>query len=482
MTITRCLQALLLVIFCVSANAQPVVPPAKCEFRDNEFLIDINKKTSNAQLEQFIIKYDLKELDLKNVLRTNNIDTLKMLGWEVNVNNRERLIIKRALSGSSNLGSLGQNIDFPNISADIAQRFPTSGNGILYGYNRFRNKYLFWVKDGATTFFLRNHLNASKVILAGSFNNFSPEALRMKRTDSGWVATVKLAPGKYWYKFITDGNWMVDDDNYARENDGQGNTNSVYFQPNHYFRINGFGTAKKVYVMGSFNTWRKQHMAMTKTNTGWELPVYLANGTHTYQFLVDNVVYLDANNPERLPDGNGGQNAVIRLGNSYTFLLNGYTNARQVYLAGSFNSWRERELLMHKTSTGWELPYNLGAGNYQYKFIVDGNWILDPGNPLTAATDGITNSYLIISANYTFRLKGMAGAKSVFLAGDFNNWAPNILAMKKDGQDWISSVYLAPGKHKYKFIVDGKWITDPNNKTWEQNEEGTGNSVIWIDK
>jgi len=38
------------------------------------------------------------------------------------------------------------------------------------------------------------------------------------------------------------------------------------------------------------------------------------------------------------------------------------------------------------------------------------------------------------------------------------------------------------GKHKYKYLVDGKWITDPNNKNWEQNEFGTGNSIIWVEK
>ena len=42
----------------------------------------------------------------------------------------------------------------------------------------------------------------------------------------------------------------------------------------------------------------------------------------------------------------------------------------------------ENELVMDKTSTGWQFPYVVTAGNYEYKFIVDGKWILDPANKL----------------------------------------------------------------------------------------------------
>ena len=54
--------------------------------------------------------------------------------------------------------------------------------------------------------------------------------------------------------------------------------------------------------------------------------------------------------------------------------------------------------------------------------------------------------------------------------------------MQRVGDEWIFKVHLYPGKHLYKFIVDGKWILDPGNKLWEQNEYNTGNSVVWIDE
>ena len=132
---------------------------------------------------------------------------------------------------------------------------------------------------------------------------------------------------------------------------------------------------------------------------------------------------------------------------------------------------------MKKTPTGWELPYAVGPGNYEYKFIVDGKEIADPANNVTTNKG---NSYLVMEPNYTFRLKGYKNAKAVFLAGDFNDWSPTALAMIREGDEWIYRVHLSPGKHRYKFIVDGKWITDPSNRQWEQNELGNGNSVIWI--
>ena len=150
-------------------------------------------------------------------------------------------------------------------------------------------------------------------------------------------------------------------------------------------------------------------------------------------------------------------------------------------LSGSFNGWRTDELNMTKTATGWELPYALGPGNYQYKFFVENKWISDPDNPLTA-DNKMGNSFLIIQPNYTFRLKGKGNARQVYIAGNFNDWSPNSFPMRKEGDDWVFTVHLHIGKHLYKYIIDGNWVIDPGNKLWEQNEYGTGNSVLWIGK
>jgi len=54
-------------------------------------------------------------------------------------------------------------------------------------------------------------------------------------------------------------------------------------------------------------------------------------------------------------------------------------------------------------------------------------------------------------------------ATSVFLAGSFNGWAAAALPMLREGDVWAVVVPLEPGKHEYKFVVDGQWIADPAN-------------------
>jgi 1,4-alpha-glucan branching enzyme len=251
--------------------------------------------------------------------------------------------------------------------------------------------------------------------------------------------------------------------------------NSVFYKSNTVFRLPSYKNAKQVYLSGSFNNWEPRELLMNETPAGWELPLYLADGTHTYRFVVDGKWIPDPANPETFPNEFSDVNSVIRIGKPHLFFLEGYTGAKKVVLSGSFNKWRKDELYMKKTAKGWELPYTLGPGNYQYRFIVDDKWVSQ-----AAGIDRTGNDYFIIQPNYTFRLKGFANAGKVFLAGDFNNWSPNTFLMRREGNEWVFDVHLSPGKHLYKFVVDGKWIVDPGNKLWEQNEHNTGNSVLWI--
>lgn len=445
--------------------------------KNGRMYIQLSKPITEAALDSFIVQYDLADLDLKSFLKTNNPDSLSHLGWKVEINNEMGLVLSKVLEPFKGLDRPDEKFYFKSKHDPL---FPAVNNGITYGVNSFRNKQLFWVRDSSVRFFLRNNQQAKRVMLAGSFNNWVPDQLSMQKTDSGWIYDVKLGPGKYWYKFIVDGNWIVDRDNLLSENDGRGNINSVFFRPNWTFTLPGFTEARKVFLAGSFNDWKHDALLMQKTSTGWQLPLYLAEGTHTYKFVVDGKWQADPGNAEKVPDGAGGFNSVVRRGKPHLFLLKGYGDAREVMLVGSFNQWRDYEWKMKKTAAGWELPYALGPGDYEYKFKVDGKFIADPANPLTSSTSG--SSYLIFNPNYIFQLKGFANAKEVFLAGDFNRWDPRAYPMKREGDAWVFPVHLIVGKHLYKFIVDGKWTTDPGNKLWEQNEFGTGNSVLWIEK
>ena len=70
------------------------------------------------------------------------------------------------------------------------------------------------------------------------------------------------------------------------------------------------------------------------------------------------------------------------------------------------------------------------------------------------------------------------GARKVFLAGDFNNWTPKRMQRQKNGA-FVAIVLLPPGEYQYKFVVDGRWVTDPDNPCHAANPYGTRNSIIW---
>ncbi len=75
------------------------------------------------------------------------------------------------------------------------------------------------------------------------------------------------------------------------------------------------------------------------------------------------------------------------------------------------------------------------------------------------------------------------GAKKVLIAGDFNNWSPMSTPMSTNGKPgvWVTKLPLFPGRYRYRFVVDGKWMTDPNNTYVETNQFGELNNVIEVD-
>jgi len=51
---------------------------------------------------------------------------------------------------------------------------------------------------------------AKHVYVAGSFNNWHASALPLKPAGKEWIGEVKLAPGRYEYLFVVDGQWLPD--------------------------------------------------------------------------------------------------------------------------------------------------------------------------------------------------------------------------------------------------------------------------------
>ena len=77
-------------------------------------------------------------------------------------------------------------------------------------------------------------------------------------------------------------------------------------------------------------------------------------------------------------------------------------------------------------------------------------------------------------------------AHEVFLAGNFNDCNPSTIRLERDSHgSWVAIVRLTPGRHEYKFVVDGRWCCNPSGTEFEdecpgyvQNSLGTLNCTI----
>jgi 1,4-alpha-glucan branching enzyme len=63
--------------------------------------------------------------------------------------------------------------------------------------------------------------------------------------------------------------------------------------------------------------------------------------------------------------------------------------ARRVCIAGNFNNWQPQASPMIALGAGhWAKELTLAPGVYEYRFVVDGNWVSDP-----RAKDSVPNPY-----------------------------------------------------------------------------------------
>jgi chromosome partitioning protein len=69
-------------------------------------------------------------------------------------------------------------------------------------------------------------------------------------------------------------------------------------------------------------------------------------------------------------------------------------------------------------------------------------------------------------------------AMRVQLAGDFNSWMPDGSEMEFSNGIWQKMLALAPGRYRYRYVVDGHWQIDPLNSSVEPSPFGDNDSVI----
>ena len=81
-------------------------------------------------------------------------------------------------------------------------------------------------KKGAVRFSVQANGGAKHVAVVGTFSDWKPVRMR-KQKDGSFVANVEAQPGSHEYKFIIEGDWVVDPDNGAWALNPYGTLNSV---------------------------------------------------------------------------------------------------------------------------------------------------------------------------------------------------------------------------------------------------------------
>jgi type 1 glutamine amidotransferase len=463
------------------AGTGQVNPADACRLDEGTIILTFDNRWNNEQKEQVISLFDVDSLLLEKAFENLPEVMVNGVTWKIRKIDANRVeVFKPSKSDSAKVIDLGDVMILDDdwimtIKGEAERESVASGVNVLTRYD------VFSYRNGVARFYLPGRLQAENVYISGTFNDWSTMKSPMQRTDSGWVFSLMLQPGKYLYKFIIDGRWSPDPYNRLKEDDLNGEYNSVIFCYNHRFFLRGFPDATRVFLAGSFNGWNGGQYRMQRVQGGWAIYLFLREGTHAYKYVVDGNWIIDPGNNIARPDGRGNMNSFLSIGDTLWFRLAGYERIRRVAVAGNFNAWNPGELFMSFTSAGWQLPYVLAPGNYEYKFITDGVWIPDPANPFTTGSGNYTNSFIPVNPNHMFTLNQYSDAKKVIVTGSFNGWSSENYRMVNKEGTWTFPIYLKPGKYTYKFIVDGKWILDPGNELWEENEYGTGNSVLWIE-
>ncbi len=195
---------------------------------------------------------------------------------------------------------------------------------------------------GATTFRFEDP-EATSVDVAGEFNHWTPEPLQ-RDGDGPWTVTLDLPPGHYAYKFLVNGEtWTLDPANPARKFvDEIENSSVVVGEDGGTVPAEAAATpvatpvatpatsdaagrawtftfsapaAQEVFVAGSFNGWNTTTHPLAKGDDGvWSTTVDLPTGETTYKFIVDGEWRTDPTSDQTVPDGEGGDNSLIIIG------------------------------------------------------------------------------------------------------------------------------------------------------------------------
>jgi chromosome partitioning protein len=98
----------------------------------------------------------------------------------------------------------------------------------------------------------------------------------------------------------------------------------------------------------------------------------------------------------------------------------------------------------------------------------------------TAEAVPVATAPAVTPDGVTFTVEAPTAAH-VHLAGDFNDWSLDDSEMEATGPVWKKTLKLAPGRYRYRYVIDGEWRSDPQNPAVAPSPFGGVDSVVELD-
>ena len=85
----------------------------------------------------------------------------------------------------------------------------------------------------------------------------------------------------------------------------------------------------------------------------------------------------------------------IRIPVSFAFDVDEKHPAQSVQICGSFDKWQVRHpLTLDTMKNQWVITLKIKKGQYSYKYVVDGNWVINDKEPTFREGNGIVNNVI----------------------------------------------------------------------------------------
>lgn len=226
----------------------------------------------------------------------------------------------------------------------------------------------------------------------GSWKSDWSEYFYMTEEEAGiWSVTADLSlEDSYEYGIVVNDNWAGDPTNPRSGGNSQilrnphfNNDGSVTI----FYYPQGDEAVKLLYKLSDETEYTSVDMTTDAYHSALLSATVTEQGDYTYMLEINGNRTADMNCKEaafainKLPEDDASVKSPVVNGNVVTFHYFGPT-AKTVNLAGEMNGWSATETpFTYNEKTGfWSVEKELEPGKYEYKFVVDGNWITDPRN------------------------------------------------------------------------------------------------------